>query len=61
MTGAPGDGSARLEGGVPLRVVRGASWRNELELVRTAVRVERNVNVRFDTPLGLRVARTVEP
>ncbi len=59
--GAPGDGSAWLQGGDPnFRVVRGASWRNELELVRAAVRVERNVNVRFDT-LGLRVARTIEP
>jgi formylglycine-generating enzyme required for sulfatase activity len=59
--GAPTDGSAWLRGGDPsYRVARGGSWRNESELVRAAVRVRRNVNVRFDT-LGFRVARTIRP
>ena len=58
---APTDGSAWLRGGDPsFRVVRGGSWRNESELVRAAVRVRRNANVRFDT-LGIRVARTITP
>ena len=57
--GAPTDASAWLVGGDPnFRVVRGGSWRNESELVRTAVRFQRNINVRFDT-LGFRVARTM--
>jgi formylglycine-generating enzyme required for sulfatase activity len=59
--GAPGDGSAWLQGGdTNYRVARGGSWRNESELVRAAVRVKRNINVQFDT-LGFRVARTIEP
>jgi formylglycine-generating enzyme required for sulfatase activity len=59
--GAPTNGSAWLRNGDPgYRVVRGGSWRNESEFVRAAVRVQRNINVRFDT-LGLRVARTIRP
>jgi formylglycine-generating enzyme required for sulfatase activity len=59
--GAPMDGSAWLRGGDPsFRVVRGGSWRNDSELVRAAVRVRRNINVRFDT-LGFRVARSIRP
>jgi formylglycine-generating enzyme required for sulfatase activity len=58
---APTDGSTWLRGGDPsFRVARGGSWRNESELVRAAVRVRRNANVRFDT-LGFRVARTLVP
>jgi len=58
---APTDGSAWLRGGDPsFRVVRGGSWRNDSELVRAAVRVRRNINVRFDT-LGFRVARSIRP
>ena len=57
--GAPADASAWVSGGDPnYRVIRGGSWRNETELVRAAVRVDRNINVRFDT-LGFRVARTM--
>jgi formylglycine-generating enzyme required for sulfatase activity len=57
--GAPADASAWVNGGDPnYRVIRGGSWRNESELVRTAVRVDRNIHVRFDT-LGLRIARTM--
>ncbi len=57
--GAPTDGSAWLEGGDPsFRVVRGGSWRNETDLISAAVRVERHINVGFDT-LGFRVARSL--
>jgi formylglycine-generating enzyme required for sulfatase activity len=59
--GAPTDSSAWLTASDPdYRVIRGGSWRNEIELVRTAVRVDRNIHVRFDT-LGLRIARTMNP
>jgi formylglycine-generating enzyme required for sulfatase activity len=65
--GAPTDGSAWVSGGPggrggdpSYRVVRGGSWRNETQHVRAAFRVQRNINVRFDT-LGLRVARTIKP
>ena len=59
--GAPTDGSAWQQAGEPsYRVVRGGSWRNENEHVRSAVRFRRNINVRFDT-LGFRVARTIKP
>ena len=59
--GAPVDGSAWLEGGdANFRVVRGGSWHNEPELVRSAVRFERHRKVQFDT-LGFRVARTLNP
>jgi len=60
-SGAPTDGSAWLGDGDPsYRVARGGSWRNEAELIRAAVRVRRNIHVRFDT-LGFRVARTLNP
>jgi formylglycine-generating enzyme required for sulfatase activity len=56
---APADASAWLgEANPNYRVVRGGSWRNESELVRSAVRFSRNVNVRFDT-LGFRIARAM--
>jgi hypothetical protein len=48
--GAPTDGSALAPGRrskLPCRPRR--FWRNESELVRAAVRVRRNANVRFDT------------
>jgi formylglycine-generating enzyme required for sulfatase activity len=58
---APTDGSAWLQGGDPsYRVIRGGSWRNESDVVRAAIRVQRNASVRFDT-LGFRVARTMQP
>jgi formylglycine-generating enzyme required for sulfatase activity len=58
---APTDGSAWLEGGDPnYRVIRGGSWHNESELIRAAVRFQRNHLVRFDT-LGFRAARTMRP
>lgn len=59
--GAPVDGSAWLQGAdTSFRVIRGGSWHNEPELVRTAVRFKRHSKVQFDT-LGFRVARTMRP
>ena len=59
--GAPADGSAWLEGGdANYRVIRGGSWHNVTELVRTAIRFKRERKVQFDT-LGLRVARSIRP
>jgi len=59
--GAPVDGSAWLPGGDGnYRVIRGGSWHNETEIVRAAVRRERESKVRFDT-LGFRVARNMRP
>jgi formylglycine-generating enzyme required for sulfatase activity len=59
--GAPADASAWVRDGDPrYRVIRGGSWRNESELVRTAVRFRREIDVQFDT-LGFRVARALEP
>lgn len=58
--GAPADGSAWLTESDPTyRVVRSGSWRNDTELIRSAVRAKRHVNVRFDT-LGFRIARTFD-
>jgi len=57
--GAPVDGSAWIEGGdATFRTIRGGSWHNEPELIRSAVRFERHRKVQFDT-LGLRVARSI--
>jgi formylglycine-generating enzyme required for sulfatase activity len=59
--GAPVDGSAWLQGGdANYRVIRGGSWHNETELVRAAVRFDRERKVRFDT-LGFRVGRSMRP
>jgi len=49
-SGAPSDGSAWLGDGDPsYRVVRGGSLRNDTELIRAAVRLRRNIHVRFVT------------
>jgi formylglycine-generating enzyme required for sulfatase activity len=56
---APADGSAWLEGDRDYRTIRGGSWHNETELVRSAIRFERHRKVQFDT-LGVRVARTMK-
>lgn len=59
--GAPTDASAWLQDGDPsFRMIRGGSWRNESEQVRSAFRVRRQHSVEFDT-LGFRVARTLRP
>ncbi|WP_197521076.1 formylglycine-generating enzyme family protein [Bradyrhizobium icense] len=59
--GTPANGAAKLQGGDPTyRVIRGGSWHNETELVRTAIRFKRHSKVQFDT-LGFRVGRTMGP
>ncbi|MEH2514006.1 formylglycine-generating enzyme required for sulfatase activity [Nitrobacteraceae bacterium AZCC 1564] len=59
--GAPTDASAWLQDSDPnYRMIRGGSWRNESEQLRSAFRVRRNRLVEFDT-LGFRVARTMTP
>jgi len=59
--GAPTDGSAWLQGAdATYRVIRGGSWHNETDLIRTAIRFKRHRKVQFDT-LGFRVARTIRP
>jgi formylglycine-generating enzyme required for sulfatase activity len=58
---APTDASAWLQDSDPkYRMIRGGSWRNESENVRSAFRVRRQHLVEFDT-LGFRVARTLSP
>jgi formylglycine-generating enzyme required for sulfatase activity len=58
--GAPTDGAAWQEADPTYRVIRGGSWHNETELIRTATRLKRHRKVQFDT-LGFRVARTIRP
>lgn len=59
--GAPTDASAWLLDSDPnFRMIRGGSWRNESERVRSASRVRRQRLVEFDT-LGFRVARALRP
>jgi formylglycine-generating enzyme required for sulfatase activity len=59
--GAPTDASVWLQDSDPnFRMIRGGSWRNESERVRSASRVRRHRLVEFDT-LGFRVARTLQP
>lgn len=59
--GAPIDASVWLQDSDPnFRMIRGGSWRNESERVRSASRVRRHRLVEFDT-LGFRVARTMQP
>src|SRR5262249_398415 len=57
--GAPDDGSAWIGNEPDYRVIRGGSWHNESELIRSALRFDRNRHVQFDT-LGFRVARTMQ-
>ena len=58
--GAPGDGGARERGDCAKRVIRGGSWRNGPELLRSA---SRSGNFSDDQRafLGFRVARTLTP
>ena len=59
--GAPGDGSAWIEGGdCSRRVVRGGSWLNESRDIRSAFRSGRTIGNRYGYE-GLRVARTLTP
>jgi formylglycine-generating enzyme required for sulfatase activity len=56
--GNPGDGTPRLTGDCSLRVLRGASWNNYPQTLRSARREKEPVNVRASRT-GFRVARTL--
>ena len=56
--GAPTDGSAWTSGGCSNRVVRGGSWGNSPQLLRSAVRY-RGPSVGRSSALGFRVGRTL--
>ena len=58
--GAPDDGSAWISGDCGFRVVRGGSWNNAPEILRSA---RRNGNSPFNRSylLGFRVGRTLLP
>ncbi len=58
--GAPADGSAWLEGDCDLRVVRGGSWVNLPQFLRSAARFRYSTTSRYEF-VGLRVARELEP
>jgi formylglycine-generating enzyme required for sulfatase activity len=59
--GAPPDGSPRTAGAdCSRRVVRGGSWGNDPEEVRSAVRYRNSRDGRTES-LGFRVARTLTP
>jgi formylglycine-generating enzyme required for sulfatase activity len=56
--GAPHDGSAWTEGSDLRRVVRGGSWRNSRDVLRSAFRVRFDIDERQHA-IGFRVARTL--
>jgi formylglycine-generating enzyme required for sulfatase activity len=56
--GAPVDGSAWVEGGTPLRVLRGGSWYYSAGICRSASRYGGHPSFRLDD-LGFRPAMTV--
>ena len=56
-SGAPTDGSAWLSGNCSLRVLRGGSWVNDPQHLRTAIR-SGNTSSNRSNYIGLRVART---
>jgi formylglycine-generating enzyme required for sulfatase activity len=56
--GAPTDGSAWTSGTCPLRVIRGGSWQQTLDWVRSAGRFLEAPNTRTNE-VGFRVARTL--
>ena len=58
--GAPSDGSAWESGYCPRRVLRGGSWSNRPEFVRSAHRDRSATDGRYDY-VGFRVARTLTP
>ena len=57
--GAPGDGSARGKRGCQQRVLRGGSWRNEADYLRSAARMYYDAFVQYGAH-GLRVALSLE-
>src|SRR5271166_39778 len=58
--GAPADGSPWVSGDRSRRVVRGGSWNDNPDLLRSAYRLW-NYTVHRDSGLGFRVARTLSP
>ncbi len=58
-TGAPRDGSARNRSDCAQRVLRGGSWRNEADYLRSAARFFYDADVRYLVN-GFRVAASVE-
>jgi formylglycine-generating enzyme required for sulfatase activity len=58
-TGAPTDGTARLDGRCDMRVARGGSWRSEERALRSAVR-NAFPQGHSRATLGFRVARPIE-
>jgi formylglycine-generating enzyme required for sulfatase activity len=58
--GAPVDGSAWLEGGDALRVVRGGSWDDDPRSLRAASRGRYSADLR-SSRIGFRLARTLSP
>ncbi len=58
--GAPDDGSAWLDGDCELRVVRGGSWVNLPQFLRSAARFRYSTTSRYEF-VGLRIARDLEP
>ena len=59
-SGAPSDGSAWTAGDCGFRVLRGGSWGDPPESLRSAVRFSFRTDVRF-SDFGFRVARTLNP
>ena len=57
--GAPGDGSAWLSGGCSWRVLRGGSWGNRLEILRSAERSAYTTDY-HNNLFGFRAARTLD-
>ena len=58
--GAPSDGRAWETGDCGLRVVRGGSWDNRPNALRSAFRFKVGIGDRFDA-IGFRVARSLGP
>jgi len=58
--GAPDDGSAWNAGDCNQRVVRGGSWGDPSQILRSAFRLRGPVGNRYDG-LGFRIARTLSP
>jgi formylglycine-generating enzyme required for sulfatase activity len=58
--GAPAHGSAWTNGNCNRRIVRGGSWLNSRQFLRSATRSWVNFAVRYDN-LGFRLGRTLTP
>ena len=56
---APVDGSARIDGDCDLRVVRGGSWVNLPQFLRSAARFRYSATSRYEF-VGLRIARDLK-